>query len=123
MKSWNLFALLLSGLLLLTGPSFASTEEMAAVLRRLDALEQSNASIKQQNALLQQQNALLQDRMRRLESKDGLAVAAIPVSASSNAEPQQMAALSYATPARTSYDRPKVLDWSGPHVGIFSGYA
>lgn len=116
MKSWNLFATLLSGLLLLAGPSFASTEDTAAILRRLDALEQSNASLKQQNALLQ-------DRVRRLESKDGLAVAAIPVSSKFDAEPQQMAALSYAATARSSYDRPKVLDWSGPHLGIFSGYA
>lgn len=116
MKSWNLCVLLLSGLLLFAGPSFASTEDTAAILRRLDALEQSNASLKQQNALLQ-------DRVRRLESKDGLAVAAIPVSTRPAAELQQVAALSYATPARSSYDRPKVLDWSGPHLGIFSGYA
>jgi outer membrane immunogenic protein len=116
MKSWNVFALILSGLLLLAGPSFASTEDTAAILRRLDALEQSNASLKQQNALLQ-------DRVRRLESRDGLAVAAILVSARSDADLQQVAALSYAAPARSSYDRPKTLNWSGPHLGIFSGYA
>src|SRR5450759_2068111 len=50
MKFLNLFVPFLLVLLLIAGPSFASTDEMAAVLRRLDVLEQSNASIKQQNA-------------------------------------------------------------------------
>ena len=123
MKFFNLFVPFLLLLLLTAGPSFASTDEMAAVLRRLDVLEQSNASIKQQNALLQQQNALLRDRMRHFESRVGAVVAVTPVSAKSSAEPRQSAALAYAAASRSSYDHPKGFDWSGFHLGIFSAYA
>ncbi len=123
MKSLKLFVPLILALLLIAGPTFASTDEMAAVLRRLDALEQSNASIKQQNALLQRQNALLRDRMRHSESRDRAAVAATPEPVVSSAKPQQSAALAYASASRSSYDRSKAFDWSGPHFGIFSAYA
>jgi hypothetical protein len=114
MKFLQLFALL-SGLFLSVAPSFASSEDMAGVLRRLDALEQSNASLKQQNARLQ-------DKVRRLENKEGVTVTAIPVSASSGTKAQQVAKSSHAAPARSTYDRPRVFDWSGAHVGIFFGY-
>jgi outer membrane immunogenic protein len=124
MKCWSLFALLLSGLLLLAGPSFASTDEMATVLRRLDALENNNATLKKEITVLQKENVVLQDRARRLKSREGVAVSAIPVSARANAglAASNSAVVGAGASSYASATLPGTMyNWTGLYLGAHFG--
>jgi outer membrane immunogenic protein len=118
MKPGKLFTPLLAALVLVAGPSLASTEDVKSILLRLDALEQSTVDVKQQNALLQRQNALLREKVRELAGRDGAGAAA--PTAPKNAAPT--AAIRNAS-ANASYAMPVAQYWNGAHIGVFSGYA
>ena len=107
-----LFAAALAAVAIVLAPGNVSAQSNDAILRRLEVLEKENTA--------------LRDRVHRLEAKNNAPAQATAATASSPAAAYAMVAKSpSASPAMSSSSRYTDLpvDWSGVHIGAFSGYA
>lgn len=111
-----LFAAVLALIAMALVPGSVSAQSNDAILRRLAALESENAA--------------LRDRVGRLEGRTVVAAHMPPAASQPPSRPtasRPLAAYAAATrsPAAPAPDwrLPMAVDWTGIHVGIFSGYA
>jgi len=87
-----------------------------------NVLAQSNDVILRRLDVLEKENTALRDRVRRLEARKTAALPAAPAAPLPSTATYAMASKAPVAPAP---DRRPVspVDWSGIHVGVFSGYA